>query len=48
VQSNALYNGDKNLDILRGYLPDAAVDLMYVDPAHQLEPRLQPIRSVCL
>jgi hypothetical protein len=28
---NLLYYGD-NLDILRRYLPDAALDLVYLDP----------------
>ena len=28
---NLLYYGD-NLDMLRRYLPDAAVDLIYLDP----------------
>ncbi len=31
LQTNVLYYGD-NLDILRRYLPDAAVDLVYLDP----------------
>lgn len=31
VQTNALYYGD-NLDILRRYVPDASVDLIYLDP----------------
>jgi site-specific DNA-methyltransferase (adenine-specific) len=31
LASNVLYYGD-NLDILRRYLPDAAVDLVYLDP----------------
>ena len=31
MQTNVLYCGD-NLDILRRYLPDAAVDLVYLDP----------------
>jgi hypothetical protein len=31
MQTNVLYYGD-NLDILRRYLPDAAVDLVYLDP----------------
>ena len=31
LATNALYYGD-NLDILRRYLPDAAVDLVYLDP----------------
>jgi site-specific DNA-methyltransferase (adenine-specific) len=30
-QTNVLYYGD-NLDILRRYLPDASVDLVYLDP----------------
>ena len=31
MDTNVLYYGD-NLDILRRYLPDAAVDLVYLDP----------------
>ena len=31
LTTNVLYYGD-NLDILRRYLPDAAVDLVYLDP----------------
>ena len=31
MQTNVLYYGD-NLDNLRRYLPDAAVDLVYLDP----------------
>jgi site-specific DNA-methyltransferase (adenine-specific) len=31
VQTNVLYYGD-NLDILRRYIPDASVDLVYLDP----------------
>jgi hypothetical protein len=31
MQTNVLYYGD-NLDIPRRYLPDAAVDLVYLDP----------------
>jgi site-specific DNA-methyltransferase (adenine-specific) len=31
LATNVLYDGD-NLDILRRYLPDAAVDLVYLDP----------------
>ena len=31
LATNVLYEGD-NLDILRRYLPDAAVDLVYLDP----------------
>jgi len=31
MQTNVLYYGD-NLDILRRYLPDASVDLVYLDP----------------
>ena len=31
MQTNVLSYGD-NLDILRRYLPDAAVDLVYLDP----------------
>jgi site-specific DNA-methyltransferase (adenine-specific) len=31
VQTNVLYYGD-NLDILRRYLPDGSVDLVYLDP----------------
>jgi site-specific DNA-methyltransferase (adenine-specific) len=31
LATNVLYYGD-NLDILRRYLPDTAVDLVYLDP----------------
>jgi len=31
LATNVLYYGD-NLDILRRYLPDATVDLIYLDP----------------
>jgi hypothetical protein len=31
LATNVLYYGD-NLDILRRHLPDAAVDLVYLDP----------------
>jgi site-specific DNA-methyltransferase (adenine-specific) len=31
LATNARYRGD-NLDILRRYLPDASVDLIYLDP----------------
>jgi 16S rRNA G966 N2-methylase RsmD len=31
LATGVLYYGD-NLDILRRYLPDAAVDLVYLDP----------------
>ena len=31
VKMNVLYDGD-NLDILRRYIPDASVDLVYLDP----------------
>jgi site-specific DNA-methyltransferase (adenine-specific) len=31
LATNLLYYGD-NLDILRRYLPDGAVDLVYLDP----------------
>jgi len=31
LATNVLYYGD-NLDIMRRYLPDAAVDLVYLDP----------------
>jgi site-specific DNA-methyltransferase (adenine-specific) len=31
MQTNVLYYGD-NLDILRRYLPDASVDLVFLDP----------------
>ena len=31
MQTNVLYYGD-NLDILRRCLPDASVDLIYLDP----------------
>ena len=31
LQTNVLYYGD-NLEILRRYIPDASVDLIYLDP----------------
>jgi site-specific DNA-methyltransferase (adenine-specific) len=31
VKTNALYYGD-NLDILRRYVPDESIDLVYLDP----------------
>ena len=31
VETNVLYYGD-NLDILRRYIPDGSVDLVYLDP----------------
>jgi site-specific DNA-methyltransferase (adenine-specific) len=31
METNALYYGD-NLDILRKYIPDNSVDLIYLDP----------------
>ena len=31
VEANALYYGD-NLDILRKYIPDESIDLIYLDP----------------
>jgi hypothetical protein len=37
LATNVLYYGD-NLDILRRYLPDAAVDLFLPRPALQLQP----------
>jgi hypothetical protein len=33
LASNVLYYGD-NLDILRRYLPDVGIDLVYLDPGH--------------
>ena len=30
-QKNKLYYGD-NLEVLRDYIPDASVDLIYLDP----------------
>ncbi len=31
MDTNALYFGD-NLDVLRDYIPDGSVDLIYLDP----------------
>jgi len=39
LATNVLYYGD-NLDILRRYLPDASVDLIYLDPPFNSTPRL--------
>ena len=40
MNTNVLYYGD-NLDILRRYIPDESVDLVYLDPSVQLGPELQ-------
>ena len=37
LATNVLYYGD-NLDILRRYLPDASVDLIYLDPSFNSNP----------
>jgi site-specific DNA-methyltransferase (adenine-specific) len=37
LQTNVLYYGD-NLDILRRYVPDASVDLSYLDPPFNSNP----------
>jgi site-specific DNA-methyltransferase (adenine-specific) len=39
LATNVLYYGD-NLDILRRYLPDAAVDLVYLDPPNATDAQL--------
>ena len=39
MDTNVLYYGD-NLDILRRYLPDAAVDLVYLDPGNATDAQL--------
>jgi hypothetical protein len=39
TQTNLLYYGD-NLDILRRYLPDAAVNLVYLDPPFATDAQL--------
>jgi 16S rRNA G966 N2-methylase RsmD len=57
LATNVLYYGD-NLDILRRYLPDASVDLVYLDPpfnsislctvrCRRLMGHLQARRSAC-
>ena len=35
MPSNVLYYGD-NLDLLRRYIKDESVDLVYLDPPHRL------------
>jgi hypothetical protein len=40
-KTNALYYGD-NLDILRRYVPDASVDLVYLDPPFNSNATLEP------
>jgi DNA modification methylase len=43
MKTNLLYYGD-NLDILRRYIPDASVDLVYLDPpfnSNRDYPRIQ-------
>jgi hypothetical protein len=44
LAANVLYYGD-NLDILRRYLPDAAVDLVYLDPPCATDARLQAVED---
>jgi hypothetical protein len=39
LQTNVLNHGD-DLDILRRYLPDAAVDLVYLDPPAGRQPTI--------
>jgi 16S rRNA G966 N2-methylase RsmD len=39
METNVLYHGD-NLDILRRYLPDSAVDLVYLDPPYATDAQL--------
>jgi hypothetical protein len=39
LATNVLYYGD-NLDILRRYLPDAAVDLVDLDPPYAADAQL--------
>ena len=39
LATNVLYYGD-NLDILRRSLPDAAVDLVYLDPPNATDAQL--------
>jgi site-specific DNA-methyltransferase (adenine-specific) len=39
MQTNVLYDGD-NLDILRRYLPGAAVDVVYLDPPFATDAQL--------
>jgi 16S rRNA G966 N2-methylase RsmD len=39
LATNLLYYGD-NLDILRRYLPDATVDLVYLDPPFATDAQL--------
>jgi hypothetical protein len=39
MDTNVLYYGD-NLDILRRYLPDAAVDLVYLEPPFAIDAQL--------
>lgn len=36
---NELYYGD-NLDVLRRHIADDSIDLIYLDPAVQVEPEL--------
>jgi hypothetical protein len=39
MQTNVLYDGD-NLDILRCYLPETCVDLVYLDPPDATDAQL--------
>jgi site-specific DNA-methyltransferase (adenine-specific) len=46
LATNVLYYGD-NLDILRRYLPDASVDLIYLDPPFNSDRDLEVIAEYC-
>jgi hypothetical protein len=45
LATNALDIGD-NLDILRRFLPDASVDLIYLAPSLVLTPRRRSLRHL--
>lgn len=43
MQTNVHYYGD-NLDLLRRYLPDTTVDLVYLDPPNATDAQLLAFR----
>ena len=45
LATNVLYHGD-NLNILRRYLPDAAVDLVYLDPPTATDAQLLAFEDI--
>jgi site-specific DNA-methyltransferase (adenine-specific) len=46
LATNVLYYGD-NLDILRRYLPETCVDLVYLDPPSATDAQLLAVEAAC-